>query len=75
MKAIETKDDYKKAHQGHSPDDADVLVMGLEAAIRAGFMEVPRGRPGGEGGINKIRQMIADSPMFRKKTVKQLNHA
>lgn len=73
IKALETKDDYKKANQQKSPDDADVLIMGLEAALRSGFMENPRGRPVGVGGVAAIISKISGHARFRKKTSKQLN--
>jgi len=74
LKALETKPDYKKANQGKSPDDSDVLVMALEAALRAGFMENPRGRPSTIGGINRVREMMANHPMFKRKTSKPLRN-
>ena len=74
LKALESKIDYKKANQGKSPDDSDVLVMGLEAAQQAGFMDNARGRPSTLGGINRVREMMANSPLFKRKTSKPLNN-
>lgn len=73
VKHLESKGDYKKTHQGQSPDDSDVMVMALEAALRAGFMRTQRGRPGGVGSVGKIIAMINNSGRFRQKTAKSLN--
>lgn len=73
VKALESKADYKKGNQQKSPDDADVLVMGLEAALRAGFMENPRGRPIHTGGVNRVINMMKNHVKMRRKTSKSLN--
>lgn len=73
IKCLESKADYKKANQQKSPDDSDVLVMALEAALQSGFMENPRGRPSGTGGISKIIDMMKNHSSLRRRTAKSLN--
>jgi hypothetical protein len=73
LKQVEPKDEYKKANQGRSPDDADTLVGALEMALRKGFMETRRNRPSGINGASKIANMINQSPRFRKKTAQKLH--
>lgn len=72
-KQVEPKADYKKGNKGKSPDDADVLVLALEMALRIGFMGVKRGRPDNMGGIAQIMGMISNSKRFRRRTVKSLS--
>jgi hypothetical protein len=73
IKHLETKADYKKANQGKSPDDSDVLVMGLEEAQLCGFMDNPRGRPSTLKAVNSVINLMRGNKRFMKRTSKALN--
>lgn len=72
-KQITPKADYKAENQGRSPDDADVLVGGLEVAMRLGFRSNER-RHGLEPrlDIQQWNENLRSLPLFAKVTSKSL---
>lgn len=71
---IQPKTEYKKENQGRSPDDADVLVGGLEMARRSAGLVILGQRLGNQtGGITQLRNLIKKSPKFRPAKAKRLN--
>lgn len=67
-RAIETKEDFKAANNGRSPDDADVLCGAIEMARRRGFrFERKRGTGGSSGGlVEKLQAMREEGSVSRR---------
>ena len=67
-RAIETKEDFKAANNGRSPDDADVLCGAIEMARRRGFRFERKRNTGPQRGglVEKLQAMRSEGTVSRK---------